>query len=90
MTLNVNPKTKQELRAYVSKTLTETFGMFESDIRRYIEERAAPDGKKIIKERLDELTEDLLKYHNELLEGLEATINRKRARRADFSHEPTS
>jgi hypothetical protein len=26
MTLNVNPKTKQELRAYVSKTLTETFG----------------------------------------------------------------
>lgn len=61
---------------------------FERDIRRYIEERAERDGKIITKEWLDELTEDLLKYHKELLEGLGVMTSRKRAGRADFSREP--
>jgi Arc/MetJ-type ribon-helix-helix transcriptional regulator len=63
---------------------------FERDMRRYIEERAEREGKKITKEWLDELTEDLLKYHNELLEGLDVMTSRKRARRTDFSREPMS
>jgi hypothetical protein len=63
---------------------------FERDIRQYVEERAEREGKRFTKERLDELTEDLLKYHEELLEGLRLTASRKRARRADFSREPIS
>jgi hypothetical protein len=63
---------------------------FEPDMRRYIEERAEREGKKITKEWLNELTEDLLKYHNELLEGLDVMTSRKSARRTDFSREPMS
>jgi hypothetical protein len=39
-------------------------------IRRYIQERAKREGKRIPKEWLDKLTEDLLEYQKELLEGL--------------------
>jgi hypothetical protein len=63
---------------------------FERDMRRYIEERAEREGKRITKEWLDELTEELLEYHKELLEGLRLTASRKRARRADFPGEPLS
>ena len=52
---------------------------FEQYIRRYLEKRAEREGRGITKERLDELTEDLLKYHEELLEGLRLTASRKRA-----------
>ena len=52
---------------------------FERDMRRYIEERAEREGKRITKEWLDELTEDLLEYHNELLEGLAVMASHKRA-----------
>jgi Arc/MetJ-type ribon-helix-helix transcriptional regulator len=51
---------------------------FERNIRRYIEERAEREGKRITKEWLDELTEDLLEYHKDLLEGLRVTASRKR------------
>ena len=51
---------------------------FERDIRRYVEERAEREGKIITKERLDELTEELLKYHEELLEGLSLMASHKR------------
>lgn len=43
---------------------------FERDIRRYVEERAKRESRRITKERLDELTEELLKYYKELREGL--------------------
>jgi len=43
---------------------------FERNIRRYITKRAKQEGKKITKEHLDELTEDILKYRKEVLEGL--------------------
>lgn len=52
---------------------------FERDIRQYIEERVEREGKRIAKERLDELTEELLKYHKELLEGLSLMGSHKRA-----------
>ena len=39
-------------------------------IRRYIKNRADREGRKITKKRVDELTEDVLKYHKEILEGL--------------------
>ena len=42
----------------------------EQEIRQYIKNRAEEKGKKITKEYLDELTDDLLKYHKEILEGL--------------------
>jgi Arc/MetJ-type ribon-helix-helix transcriptional regulator len=61
---------------------------FERDIRLYVEKRAEREGKRITKEWLDELTEDLLRYHKEVLEGLGVMTSRKRARRADFSREP--
>jgi Arc/MetJ-type ribon-helix-helix transcriptional regulator len=43
---------------------------FEQYVRRYIEKKAEREGRGITKERLDELTEDLLEYHKEMLEGL--------------------
>jgi Arc/MetJ-type ribon-helix-helix transcriptional regulator len=55
---------------------------FERDIRRYITERAEREGKRLTKERLDELTKDLLEYNQELLEGLGFVASRKRARYA--------
>lgn len=42
----------------------------EQIVRRYIKKRAGREGRKITEKRLDELTEDILKFHNELLEGL--------------------
>jgi len=42
----------------------------EQNIRQYITERAEKEGKEITKQRLDELTEDLIEYHKEILEGL--------------------
>jgi len=42
----------------------------EQYIRTYVEKRAKREGKKITKERLEELTENLLEYHKEILEGL--------------------
>jgi len=42
----------------------------EQCIRTYVEKRAKREGKKITGERLEELTEDLLEYHKEILEGL--------------------
>jgi len=42
----------------------------EENIRRYIEIKAERDGRKITKKNLDELTEEVLRYHNEILEGL--------------------
>jgi len=43
---------------------------FEEFVRRYIKKRAEQEDKKITKKRLDKLTEDLLEYHKETLEGL--------------------
>lgn len=57
---------------------------FERDIRRYITERAEREGKRLTKERLDELTRDLLEYNQELLEGLGLVASHERARRAKF------
>jgi hypothetical protein len=42
----------------------------EDYVRRCVEERAQREGKRITKERLDELTKYLLEYHKELLEEL--------------------
>ena len=42
----------------------------EQFIRRYINKRAERKGKRISRERLEELTENLLEYHKEILEGL--------------------
>ena len=42
----------------------------EQNIRQYITKRSEEKGQKITKEQLDQLTEDLLKYHQEILEGL--------------------
>jgi hypothetical protein len=39
-------------------------------IRRYIQERAKREGKRIPTEWLDKLTEDLLEYQKEIFEGL--------------------
>lgn len=39
-------------------------------IRRFISKRAEAEGRKISEERLDELTEELLEYHKEILKGL--------------------
>ena len=61
---------------------------FEREIRLYIEKRADREGKRLTKEWLDELTENLLRYHKELLEGLGVMPSGKRARRADSSREP--
>jgi Arc/MetJ-type ribon-helix-helix transcriptional regulator len=63
---------------------------FEQYIRGYVEERAEREGRGITKERLDELTGDLLEYYKELLEGLSLMASHKRARRADFPGEPLS
>jgi len=52
---------------------------FEEYVRRYVEERAEREGKRIAKEWLDELTEELLEYYKELLEGLSLMASRKRA-----------
>ena len=52
---------------------------FEQYIRRYLEKRAEREGRGITKERLDELTEDLLEYYKEILEGLSLMANHKRA-----------
>jgi hypothetical protein len=52
---------------------------FEQYIRRYITEKAEREGKRITKEQLDELTEELLKYHKELLEELNLKASHKRA-----------
>ena len=52
---------------------------FERDVRRYVEERAGREGKRLTKERLDELIEDLLEYHKELLDGFSVMASRKRA-----------
>ena len=51
---------------------------FERDIRQYVEERAEREGKRLTKERLDELIEDLLEYHKELLDGFGVMASRKR------------
>ena len=42
----------------------------EGYIKRYVEERAEREGKRITKERLVELTRYLLSYHKEMLEEL--------------------
>ena len=42
----------------------------EQHIRRYITKRAEERGKKITKEHLDEVTKDLVEYHQEIVEGL--------------------
>lgn len=42
----------------------------EQIVRRYIKKRGGREGRKITEKRLDELTDDILKFHNELLEGL--------------------
>jgi len=52
---------------------------FERDIRRYVEERAEREGKRIAKERLDELIKDIVEYHKEILEGLSLVANHERA-----------
>ena len=52
---------------------------FEQYIRRYLEKRAEREGRGITKERLDELTEDLLEYYKEILEGLSLMASHKRA-----------
>ena len=52
---------------------------FKQYIRRYLEKRAKREGRGITKERLDELTEELLEYYKELLEGLSLMASRKRA-----------
>jgi Arc/MetJ-type ribon-helix-helix transcriptional regulator len=39
-------------------------------IRRFISKSAEREGKGITRERLDELTEELLEYHKEILKGL--------------------
>jgi Arc/MetJ-type ribon-helix-helix transcriptional regulator len=52
---------------------------FEQYIRGYVEERAEREGRGITKERLDELTGDLLEYYQELLEGLSLMASHKRA-----------
>ena len=57
---------------------------FEQYIRGYVEEMAEREGRGITKERMDELIEDLLEYHKELLDGFSVMASRKRARRADF------
>jgi restriction endonuclease Mrr len=57
---------------------------FEQYVRRYLEKRAEREGRGITKERLDELTEELLEYYKELLEGLSLMASYKRARPADF------
>jgi len=38
--------------------------------RQYLIKRAKREGKKITETQLDELTEDLLEYHKEIMEGL--------------------
>jgi Arc/MetJ-type ribon-helix-helix transcriptional regulator len=57
---------------------------FEQYVRRYLEKRAEREGRGITKERLDELTEELLEYYKELLEGLSLMASYKRAWPADF------
>jgi hypothetical protein len=52
---------------------------FEQYVRGYVEERAEREGRGITKERMDELTEDLLEYYKELLEGLSLMASHKRA-----------
>jgi hypothetical protein len=42
----------------------------EGCVRRYVKERAKREGRRIPKEWLDKLTEDLLEYQKEILEGL--------------------
>jgi len=39
-------------------------------IRRFLKKMARREGRKISKKYMDELTEELMKYHKELLEGL--------------------
>jgi len=62
----------------------------EQFIRRYLKKRAERKGKRISRERLDELTEDLLEYHKEILEGLSLMVSHKWVQRAQFSREPIS
>jgi len=42
----------------------------EQNIRQHIKRRVEAEGKKISEEWLDELTEELLEYHKEILKGL--------------------
>jgi Arc/MetJ-type ribon-helix-helix transcriptional regulator len=43
---------------------------FEQYVRRYVKKRGEREGRKMAKKRLDELTNDILEYHNEILAGL--------------------
>lgn len=43
---------------------------FEENIRRYVRKKAEQKGSEVTEERLNRLTEELLEYHREMLEGL--------------------
>jgi len=44
--------------------------LLEKRIRLFLKKRARREGRKIVRKQLDELTAELLNYHQELLEGL--------------------